>query len=118
MGETSDLKKAAQRAILEGEARSTREERRRAYDGEGADGAVARYVAKVRDHAYKVVDEDIAALREAGLDDDRIFELTVATAVGQATRQYDAAVAALDEALAGTAGDASAGAGAADSEVA
>ena len=117
MGETTDRKAAARRAILEGEARTTREERRRAYDGEGADGAVARYIAKVRDAAYKVVDEDVAALREAGLDDDRIFELTVATAVGQATRQYDAAVAALDEALAATAGDTGA-AGDASSEVA
>jgi hypothetical protein len=42
----------------------------------------------------------VAALRAAGLDDDRLFELSVATAVGTATRQRAAAVAALKAALA------------------
>ncbi len=100
MGSASDLRAAVRRAILEGRGRSSAEARRQAYDGEGAPGAVASYIAKVRDHAYKITDEDIEALRAAGLDDDQIFELSVAAAVGQATRQYDAAAAALDEALA------------------
>ncbi|MBE7448471.1 MAG: hypothetical protein HS111_06170 [Kofleriaceae bacterium] len=104
MADTAGLKAAVRRAILEGRGRASVDERRRAYDGEGAPGAVASYVAKVRDHAYKIVDDDVAALRAAGLDDDRIFELTVATAVGKASRQFDAAVAALDEAVAARAG--------------
>ena len=100
MGSVADLRAAVSRAILEGKGRSTADARRRAYDGEGAEGAVAAYIAKVRDAAYKITDDDVAALRAAGLDDDQIFELSVAAAVGQATRQYDAAAAALDEALA------------------
>jgi alkylhydroperoxidase family enzyme len=99
MGSTAELRDAVRRAILEGNGRAAADDRRRAYDGEGAPGAVAAYIAKVRDNAYRVTDEDIAALRAAGLDDDRIFELSVATAIGQADRQHAAAIAALDEAL-------------------
>ncbi len=100
---TNELKAVARRAILEGRGRSRPAARKAAFDGEsepGAPAAVAAYVVKVRDTAYKVTDDDVAALRAAGLDDDHIFELSVATAIGQATRQYDAAVAALDAALA------------------
>lgn len=101
MATTSDLRAAVARAILEGKGKSSPAARRAAFDGEGAVGAVAVYVGKVRDTAYKVTDDDVAALRAAGLGDDEIFELTVATAVGQASRQRDAAEAALDAALAG-----------------
>ena len=100
MATTADLRAAVSRAILEGPGKASAGERRKAYDGEGAAGAVAAYVAKVRDTAYKITDGDVAALRAAGLDDDRIFELSVAASVGQADRQYDAAMAALDSALA------------------
>lgn len=100
MGNTAELRAAVSRAILEGDGKASAAERRLAYDGAGAVGAVAGYVAKVRDHAYRITDEDVAAVRAAGLDDDHIFELSVAAAVGQATRQYDAAMAALDAAVA------------------
>ncbi len=58
---------------------------------------VAPVVAKIRAHAYKITDEDIATLRAAGFpDDDDIFELTIATTVGVAQRRLDAAMAAID----------------------
>jgi alkylhydroperoxidase family enzyme len=44
----------------------------------------------------KVTDEDIAAARASGLSEDEIFEFVVCAAIGQATRQYNAALAALD----------------------
>lgn len=100
MGDTNELRGAVARAILEGDGRASADARRQAHAGQGAPGAVAAYIAKIRDHAYKITDDDVAALRAAGLDDDQIFELSVAAAVGQATRQRDAAVAALDAALA------------------
>lgn len=43
--------------------------------------AAQRYVEKVRRHAYRVVDDDVEALREAGYDEDAIFELTLAAAL-------------------------------------
>jgi alkylhydroperoxidase family enzyme len=39
------------------------------------------FVEKVRRHAYRVTDADVDALRAAGLDDEQIFELTIATAL-------------------------------------
>lgn len=39
-------------------------------------------VDKIARHAYKVLPEDIDALKEAGLSEDEIFELILATACG------------------------------------
>ena len=44
--------------------------------------AVEAYVDKVARHAYKVADDDITALRQAGYSADAIFEITVSTALG------------------------------------
>lgn len=96
----SALRSAVQQAILGRDGVTDRATRRRAYDGEGEQGAIAAYVATVQRNAYRVDDEMMAAVRQAGLGDDAIFELTVATAVGEATRQFDAAMAALAAALA------------------
>jgi alkylhydroperoxidase family enzyme len=70
-------------------------QQRAAAAGVGADGlpaAAAPVIEKVRSHAYKVTDADIAALKAAGLDEDTIFELTVSAAVGVATRRLYAAM--------------------------
>lgn len=90
---------ALRRAILEGEAVTAASERQAAHDGK-ADGPAAAYLGKVARHAYRITDDDLVAARAAGLDDAAIFELTVAAAVGQATRQIDSALAALAEATA------------------
>ena len=55
-------------------------------------------IQKVAKHAYRVTDNDIAAARASGVSEDQIFELVACAAIGQATRQYDAAVAALEAA--------------------
>ena len=97
MPDHSALFAAARRAILDGNGKTSGAERQRAFDGDG-DGAVGSYVRMVKERAARIGDEDVAAVRAVGLDDDHIFELSVAAAVGQASRQYDAAVAALDAA--------------------
>jgi alkylhydroperoxidase family enzyme len=93
------LRDALARAILDRDGATDRAARRRAYDGEADKSAVGSYVATVRDHAYRVTDDHVTALRAAGMSEPAVFELTVATAVGQATRQYDSALAALAEAV-------------------
>lgn len=100
MPDHSALFAAVRRAILDGNGKSSGAARRRAYDGEGEPAAVGAYLKKVAEEAAQIGDEDVAAVRAAGLDDDQIFELSVAASVGQASRQYDAAVAALDAAVA------------------
>ena len=66
-----------------------------ARSGAPAPAPFATYVDKVAQHAYKVTDEDIAAARASGLSEDQIFEIVVCAAIGQATRQYETALAAL-----------------------
>ena len=41
-----------------------------------------KFARKLIDHPYKLIDSDIEDLRLAGLNEDEIFELTVATALG------------------------------------
>ena len=69
--------------------------RRSALEGEPLPEPAGAYVDKVRRHAYRVVDADLDALREAGWSEQAIFELTVATALGAGLRRLDAGLAAL-----------------------
>jgi hypothetical protein len=69
--------------------------RRALVAGGDAGGVTAAFVAKVRTHAYKITDEDVAALRAAGWDDEGIYELTIATSVGEGLRRLDIGLAAL-----------------------
>jgi alkylhydroperoxidase family enzyme len=81
--------------ILEGDGTASHAPRRAAFDNSGLAEPLRTLIDKVAKRAYIVTDEDIAAARGAGLSEDQIFELVVCAAVGQATRQYDAALAAL-----------------------
>jgi len=53
---------------------------------------------KVATQAGAVSDHDVAMAKASGLTEYQIFEIVVCTAVGQSTRQYDSACAALDAA--------------------
>ena len=90
---------AARRAliarILDGEGDASRAQRRAAFDNAGEPRAL---IDKVARHAARVGDDDFAAARAAGLTEDQLFELTICAAVGEANRQYEAALAALDAA--------------------
>jgi hypothetical protein len=74
--------------------------RRAAFDNAGVDPRAAALVDKVARAAWTIADADVAAVKAAGLSDDHIFELTVCAALGQATRQLDAALAAVESAAA------------------
>jgi alkylhydroperoxidase family enzyme len=87
--------------VLEGDGQASRGQRRAAFDNAGLAEPLGALVRKVAEHAYRVTDEDVAAARASGLSEDQVFELVVCAAVGQATRQSDAALAALDAAAAG-----------------
>ena len=85
---------------LHGPGKAGGDARRAAFDNDQPrvpHGARA-LIDKVAKNAYKVTDEDVAAARSAGLSEDELFELCVCAALGQSTRQLDAALAALDEA--------------------
>jgi alkylhydroperoxidase family enzyme len=57
--------------------------------------AFARYLEKVRLHAYKVTDEDVAELKRAGFTEDEIFEHTVSAAVAAGLERLDAGLGTL-----------------------
>lgn len=87
--------------LLEGDRMVSRAQRRAAFDSAGLDAPLSTLIDKVARQAYKVTDEDIAAVKALRLSEDQIYELVVCAAAGQATRQYDTALAALAEATAG-----------------
>src|SRR5271154_4771589 len=99
MSDIGQTRKAMVARILEGLARAPREQRRAAFEQAGLAGPVRMLIDKVARRAHAVVDEDMAAVRASGLAEDEIFELVVCASVGQATRQYEAALAALDAAI-------------------
>ncbi|HKP57967.1 MAG TPA: hypothetical protein VJV78_14640 [Polyangiales bacterium] len=86
--------------ILQGKADTTPALRQAAFANSDLSRPLAALLGKVASHAHSVTDADIAAARAAGLSEDELFELVVCTAIGQASRQYDAALAALDAACA------------------
>lgn len=101
--------------VLGGPGTASAAERRAAFDhATTSTPATAALLDKVTRHAYKVTDEDVAAAKAAGATEDQLFELVTCAAIGQATRQLDSALAALDATPTGTAvpGAVSGGAGA------
>jgi alkylhydroperoxidase family enzyme len=55
------------------------------------DPRLAAYLEKVRLHAYEITDADVQSLKDAGVTEDEIFEQTVAVALAEGLRRYDAA---------------------------
>jgi alkylhydroperoxidase family enzyme len=80
---------------LEGDGRASHAQRRAAFDDAGLAEPLKTLINKVATRAHTITDEDIVAARASGLGEDQIFELVVCAAIGQATRQYDTALAAL-----------------------
>jgi alkylhydroperoxidase family enzyme len=95
MADISASRKALVTRILEGEGQASREQRRAAFDNAGLPGPLGSLVERVAKNAREVRDEDIAAARASGSSEDQIFEIVIAAAVGEGSRQYDAALAAL-----------------------
>jgi len=56
--------------------------RRAAYADGPMPDALRAWTQKVKQHAWKCTDEDIAELRKAGFDEDQIYEATIAAAMG------------------------------------
>jgi alkylhydroperoxidase family enzyme len=82
-------------AILESKGATRAETRRAAFAGRADDPALAHYVNAVRRYAYRITDEDVERLRDAGLDDDAIFEITVAAALGAGAERLRAGLSLL-----------------------
>jgi alkylhydroperoxidase family enzyme len=87
--------------ILDGVGVLPQGDRKAAFANDGVPQTARPFVAKVATQAARISDEDVAAAKAAGLSEDAIFELAVCAAIGQSTRQYESALAALAEATKG-----------------
>lgn len=100
-----DKKRIAHRTVitrvLEEDGRASRAERRAAFNNAGLVEPLRSLIDKVAMQPTRVTDEDVAAVLASGASEDQLFELVVCAAIGQATRQYEMALAALDEAMTG-----------------
>jgi len=94
MSDIRQLQKAVVSRILEGTGKALPSERRAAFNNSGLGEPLGALVDKVARHAHRVTDDDINAAKVSGLSEDQIFEIVVCAAIGQATRQYGAALAA------------------------
>jgi hypothetical protein len=99
MGDVTAFRKAATARVLDGPGQASPEARRAAFANEGVAGAARALIDKVAKHADQITDDDVAAAKRE-LSEDQIFELVVCAAMGQATRQLEAALAALAAAAA------------------
>jgi hypothetical protein len=95
MSDITRARKALVARILEGDGRASHAQRRSAFNNAGLPELLNRLIEKVAERAYTVTDEDIAAVKASGCSEDQIFEIVVCAALGQATRNYETALAAL-----------------------
>jgi hypothetical protein len=99
MTNISQQRKALTERILDGAGTASQRERQAAFENTGlAESAVRMLSQKVAMQAGAVSDQDVAMAKASGRTEDQIFEIVVCAAVGQSTRQYDSARAALDAA--------------------
>ena len=98
MSNIVEARKALVTRVLEGTGHASRAQRRAAFDNIGLEAPLGTLIEKVAKRAHTVTDEDIAAVRAVGLSEDQIFEIVICGAVGQAIRQHDKALAALEAA--------------------
>jgi hypothetical protein len=96
--EAGRYREAVIERVLRGPGSASPGARRAAFDNSGVDARASAFIDKVARNAWKVTDSDVAAVKATGLSEDEIFELTVCAALGQATRQLRAALAALQAA--------------------
>jgi hypothetical protein len=94
MADISAARAAVTKRILEGTGHASHDQRKEAFSPDGG----PPLLAKVRMQAARISDEDVAAAKHSGLSEDQIFELVACAAIGQSTRQYESAMAALAEA--------------------
>lgn len=86
---------ALRRAVLESPGVTGTEMRKVAAEGGHLDEPLSAYLTKVREESFRVTDRDMEDLKSAGLNEDEIFELTIAAALGSAARRLDAGLKAM-----------------------
>jgi hypothetical protein len=95
MADIARWRRALVTRILQGKATTPPLVRRAAFDNVTWTEPLRSLVNKVAQGPKHLGNEDFAAARASGSSEDQIFEIVVCAAVGESTRRYDAALAAL-----------------------
>lgn len=98
MTDIATARRALVTRILDGDGEAPGAQRQGAFENAGLPSPLGALLEKVARSAHRVSDADVVSVLDAGCSEDQVFELAVCAAVGQANRQYDAAMAALDQA--------------------
>jgi hypothetical protein len=85
--------------LIEDDGRASRAHRQGAFVNGDLGEPLNALVRKVVQNAHAVTDQDVANVGAAGLEEDQTFEIVICAAVGEASRQYDAALASLEAAV-------------------
>ena len=93
----ADLRDRAYASVLDGPGQTEPALRRAAADGTEVPAELQSLEHKIRHHAYKVTDDDLARLKST-YDDDQLFEIVVSAALGASRTRLAAGLAALDQA--------------------
>ena len=97
-----DDKREAHRAlvarILDGKGFASTSMRLAAFNNAVSVEPLRTLLSMVARQPARITDGEIEAVKASGLSEDEVFELVVCSAVGEATRQYEAALAALEDA--------------------
>jgi hypothetical protein len=91
MSDIREARNALARRILEGAGKASPSVRRAAFNNSSLAQPLSALVDKVARRPY-------TAATVSDLSEDQVFEIVVCAAIGQATRQYDTALAALEAA--------------------
>jgi hypothetical protein len=97
MSKYDPLRAALRDSVLGSPGVLSPEARQAIARGEGVDPKLESFVAKVHAHAYRITDDEVRALGEAGLSDDAIFEATVSAAYGASMARLDWALKAMED---------------------
>jgi hypothetical protein len=106
MGRHMELVERLRQSVLEGRGKTDPALRQAvaARTGELGGGSPAvgklpenlrKHVDMIGLHAYRITDEDVDALRQAGYSDDEIFEVCVSAALGAGLARLERGLAAL-----------------------
>lgn len=91
----ADKMKCLEQTVLSGPGELASSVRQAAAVSGEVPEVMKKYVQKVAKHAYKVTDQDVEGLRQAGYTEDQIFELTVSAALGAGLVRLKAGLASL-----------------------
>jgi len=94
-GERRALFRSIVQSTTEGPGELAAPLRKAAADGTTLPGATGELVARIREAAHLVGDAHVEAAQREGHSDGALYELTVATALGESRRRLEAVLALL-----------------------